>query len=583
VVQAVNRIWILILLLSGCSTQAQYGLDLADTAEPEAFIVDSVEAIPDLAGGEVGVVQDAEPLDALELWVFDPADYDSVHGWILLDSDPAAVEASILAAAKYGVNHVQLSHGLMMNVEDILGEEKQERIDTLNLGIDLAHQHGMKAYVWTHEWSDTGIEICYEPGDDAWDKRADAYRQMMELLPDLDGVILMFGSAPMPPWFTLCMCDWCKEGWGENPLLAPPPAKKLELLAQAVGDVVVTEQGKELFVRTFVHEPAEIAWHSEGLAGVSGIPFTGMHKGPVQDWQPYNPHHPCIGNIGDHPSVLELDLAGEYYGLSELPFASPEYYWYRLNHSWLNKGIGAVLRVQRGGHHALGTPNEVNMLAVARLVEDRDTTFKAIWNEFVETHYGADAVTSDCLAGLDTVLARTFPIRRKSHYVLGIWAMEKSSDLPGDTKLDQFNDRGKMPKWDPGWQEVWDRLDKPDEEVVRWVWQEGSEAVVLADWSLADFTCPQAELAPEIAADLQRRLRHQWYAARSWRAVELFIWCKRAISAGNDFELRPAWQAWALQELASVKQGMVAEDMSAVSVASPSFFVMLIGSFMDSV
>ena len=512
-------------------------------------------------------------------WVFDPADYEPVHGWILLDSDPEAVKDSIEAAAAYGVNHIQLSHDLIMNVEDILGEQSKGRVETLNMGIDLAHAHGMRAYVWTHEFSGTDIEICYAPQDPVWEKRADAYRQMFELLPDLDGVILMFGSAPLPPWFTLCVCDWCVDGWGPNPLTSPPPEEKVRLVTQAISDVVVNEQGRELFVRTFVHEPAEIGWHSAGLAGVKGVEFTGMHKGPVQDWQPYNPHHPCIGNIGDHPSILELDVAGEYYGLSELPFASPEYYWYRLSHSWENRGIGAVLRVQRGGHHALETPNEVNMLAVARLVENRETSFASIWEEFVGQRYGPQLNESECAVSLADVLRRTFPIRRKSHYVLGIWAMEKSSDLPGDTNLDQFNDRGRMPKWDADWQELWDRLDKPDQEVVQWVWQEGSEAVVLAEWSLAEFTCPQPLLDQPDSLDLQTRLRHQWYAARAWRAVELFIWCKRAVAAGNDFDLRASWQAWAFKELESVKQGMEAEGMTGVSTASPA----RIGQFLAAV
>lgn len=90
-----------------------------------------------------------------------------------------------------------------------------------------------------------------------------------------------------------------------------------------------------------------------GLKSVKDVEFTGMHKGPVHDWEPYNPHHPCIGNIGNHPCVQELDVAGEYYGLAILPFCAPGYYRYRLNHLWRNNGEGAVMRVESGTSSAL--------------------------------------------------------------------------------------------------------------------------------------------------------------------------------------------------------------------------------------
>src|SRR5262245_24046106 len=44
-----------------------------------------------------------------------------VNGWILLDANPQAVSASIDAAARFSVNHIQLSHDLIMNIEDVLG------------------------------------------------------------------------------------------------------------------------------------------------------------------------------------------------------------------------------------------------------------------------------------------------------------------------------------------------------------------------------------------------------------------------------------------------------------------------------
>ncbi len=546
--------------------------DLRDLTTVDQGRVDSVAA--DLPVGEELSIPDVP-------WTFDPADYDPIHGWILLDGDPEAVKVSIQAAASFGVNHIQLSHGLIMNVEDLLGDEAavQTRIDTLNLGIDLAHQMGMKAYIWTHEFSGVGLEICYAPDDPIWTQRADAYRQAFALLPELDGVIMMFGSAPSPPWFSICMCDWCLENYDGLPLVIPPAEERIAMITERLGEVIVNEQDKELFVRTFVHEPAEIGWHNDGLGGVKGIPFTGMHKGPVQDWQPYNPHHPSIGNVGNHPSVMELDLAGEYYGKAVLPWCAPGYYWYRLNYLWNHQGIGVVARIQRGSHTAIGTPNQINLLAVQRLLDDHKASLDGIWNEFIQDFYGV-APDGAGQAALKRILADTFPIRRKSHYALGIWALEKSSDFPDSLALDEFNDRGKMPKWDLEWQGIWDKLNEPDRTTVLWLWQEGCEAVELASEALEDFDEAAASLELSAATDLQRRLTHQWLAARAWRAIDLYIWSHRVkISEEVVFEERDAWKGWALEELALVKSEMLEAGLAGIAVASPE----RIQQFLDSV
>lgn len=515
---------------------------------------------------------DSAPVDvAPETWVFHRGDYDIVNGWILLDSDPTAVENAITTAAQYGVNHIQLSHGLIMNIEDILDDTPaaQARLTALNKGIETAHQYGMEAYIWCHELSGTGLDVCYDTEDDLWDDRAQAYREGLALLPGLDGVVLMFGSAPSPPWFTVCGCAWCLDNFPlDNPFEVPPQPDKIRIITEQVGGVITGELGKDLLVRTFVHEPAEVPWHSQGLAAVEGVPFTGMHKGPVQDWQPYNPHHPCIGDVGDHPSVMELDLAGEYYGLSVLPFCAPGYYRYRLRHLWENKGIGVVARIERGSHHGLGTPNEINMRAVNALLADPEEPLESIWNGFIEDFYGL-APGDAGQAALLSILEDTFPIRLKSHYALGIWALEKGSDFPTKASLGQFHDRGKMPKWDPDWQDLWDRLKEPDRRTILWLWQEGSEAVSLAEQALVDFEGVRQHLDAAREADLARRLLHQSYAAGAWRAMDLFIWSLIARNQGLEDPDLEGWIYWAAGELGEIRDAMLANGLDDVGVAGP--------------
>lgn len=537
------------------------------------------DADPDSVEGDT----EAEGAEAEnpEAWEFEAEDYQRVHGWILLDADPEAVTDSIEEAAKYGVNHIQLSHDLIADIDDVLGDPPKVSVETLNMGIALAHEKGMKVYVWSHEFANNTMSVCYDPDDAFWAERSQVYRDAIAKIPDIDGIILMFGSASPPPWFAFCTCDWCEETYPEAELWEMPPnSEKIRMVTQRLGRTIVDELGKELFIRTFVHEPAELDWHSEGLAGVRGIPFTGMHKGPVQDWQPYNPHHACTGKVGNHPSVVELDVAGEYYGQSILPFCAPGYYRYRLDHMWKNKGIGAVIRVQRGGNHALGTPNQVNMLAIKQLTEDPDRSLELIWDDFLEDFYGLAAEDAG-QSKLKQILKNTFPIRLKSHYVLGVWALSKGSGFPTGLSLDQFEDRGEMPKWDADWQEIWDKLDRPDKQTVINIWQESSEACELADQDLADMADLADTLDPDRYADLLKRLKHQAYAADAWRAMKLVIWSKRAMGLHpEDTDLAP-WIAWGRDQLPSIREAMIADGLGSIGIASPGEIDAFLGNTTD--
>lgn len=577
-------------VVTGCQTSSPSRSD--DTGQGDALFdtSDLGDAGGEFAGtadltqrdadGESAGIADLTQRDVPSEWVFQRDAYSRVHGWILLDRNPQAVAETIQQALRYGVNHIQLSHDLIMNVEDVLGDDPDtaDRISTLNQAIALAHENGMKTYVWTHEWSGVPPEICYDPEDPVWESRNQAYDRMFDLLPDLDGVILMFGSAPFPPWLTFCVCDWCQTNYPDaGPLLAPPPEARATMVLQSLGDHIVNRRGKELFVRTFVHQPAEVSWHSDGLAAVQGVEFTGMHKGPVQDWQPYNPHHPCMGNIGPHPSIMELDLAGEYYGLSVLPFCAPGYYRYRMRHLWKNRGIGVVSRVQRGSRHALGTANEVNVLAIRKLLEDIRTPLQTIWQEFLEERYGLQPGFGPSKL-LQSILEDTFPIRLKSHYALGIWALEKGSDFPNSTQMDQFTDRGKMPKWDPEWQWLWDRLDRPDQQIVSWLWQEGSEAVELAADSLQRFEALEGELTAEDHGVLLRQLLHQMLAAEAFRSIDLVLWARKASTLDPGNLHLESWKNWGIRELERIRQAMLDAGLAGIGVASPEKLGQFIGS-----
>ena len=65
----------------------------------------------------------------------------------------------------------------------------------------------MTAVVWSHEFNNVGLTVCFDPADPVWNERRQAYRSALQAIPTIDGVVLMFGSATLEPWY----------GWAPTP------------------------------------------------------------------------------------------------------------------------------------------------------------------------------------------------------------------------------------------------------------------------------------------------------------------------------------------------------------------------------
>ncbi|MCP4177624.1 MAG: hypothetical protein GY756_07645 [bacterium] len=503
------------------------------------------------------------------LLVFDLSS--SVNGWILLDANPDNVKNTIAASAKYEANHIQLSQDIIMNIDDITGDdtESKTKVELINTATDQAHKNNMKVYIWCHEFSNVeeGTVVDFsDPTAQIWTDRKAAYKKGLAKIPKIDGIILMFGSAPTSIW------DEIKSSSSQK--------QRLCKTVEYIGGYIVNDLKKELFIRTFLHEPDEITWFQEGLPLVEGVEFTGMHKGPVQDWEPYNPQNPCIGHIGNHPCIMELDIAGEYYGRSVLPFCSPGYYRYRLNNLWGdNKGIGAALRVERGDNSALNKPNEVNLYAIDALLKNHNQDLDTVWNSFIKDFYGLNP-SDDGQTTIKQILKNTFPIRRKSNYTFGIWVFCKNSELPTTTDLSdgQFFDRGYMPKWDKAWTNTWNSLDKPDKNTVIRAWQEGTEAVVLANNAVLNIVKLKNVLSKEKYDATYKWIMHQKYTTEAWRDIDLITWGLRSLQSAPDDKELQGWIAWAYNDLVQIKANMITAGLAEITIETPGE----IQSFVDN-
>lgn len=504
---------------------------------------------------------------------FDRDDYEPVIGWILLDYNREKILADIETAFEYGVNHIQLSHDIIMDVDDLLGDDQPtaDRVETINLAVEAAHARNMKVYLWAHEFQDGDIVVCYGPDGAIWETRSAAYRNALAKVPDVDGIILMFGSAGASPWFTLCDCDWCTDTFPDE-MMPPPNDVKIQLVTEHIGDVL-KNLDKEMVARVFAHEPEENQWHADGLARARNTEFISMHKSEVQDWQPYNPPDPTLGQVGSHPSILEMDAAGEYFGKSELPFASPIYYRYRLKDAFDKTAIGAVARISRGSDSALGTPNEVNLETIRQYIQNPAVSVDQVWSRFLTRRYFPDQNpegNADATA-LKAVLELSLPVMTKTHYVLGQWALEKGSDIPTEPGTGELGGRGNMPKWNADWTEIWNRVKTPDYQTVYDIYNEGTEAVMLAETAFNMFSFREWNLEQDDYAALYRQLRHQYFAARAWRAVDTYIFARKsAVYFPENAPLMSTWADWARVELEIIADEMGAAGLSNVKICSPT-------------
>ena len=432
-----------------------------------------------------------------------------IFGWIILDRNMEKVIEYINTAPDFGINAIQLSHDIIMDIDEIF--EVTGTADFINQATDSAHEKNIKVYIWTHELNNAPSAVCFDPADPFWEDRKNVYRAALSLVPDVDGVVLSFGSAETEIWWAPCFCQYCLNlPPTGNPLLDlihSHPAERINLILDILHQVIVNEFGKELVVRTFIHHPEELDWMSEALHTCPVRELTVMSKDVVHDWEPYYPHDPTICDNGGFDEVIEFDLAGEYWGASTFPFTLPDYLKYRLDHDLKCKAKGAFGRVELGPYAAMDTPNEINLFAFSKLLNDITKPTDEIWSEWVQKKYEVDTESTEGQA-LISALRRTFDVGKKMYYVKGFW-LEKGSELPIelDGIFEMLKERS-LALWDPDYK-PWDQeLKNPTKQTLSDIAQEKYEAIELANKSLSELETAKAALKDEDYQDLKHRLEH---------------------------------------------------------------------------
>ncbi|MDT0496425.1 fibronectin type III domain-containing protein [Algiphilus sp. W345] len=484
------------------------------------------------------------------------------HGWILTQDDTAYNLTVIARMREYGVTHAQLSHRIVTRVDQFEDPEVVERVRLLASAI---HAEGTQVLVWAQELGEERLSFCFDPEGADMQARMQRYRDLLTRIPEIDGVVISFGSAPSELSTVLPSCQAAQYA---------RIAERYKAMIEAVSRVVMDEFGKQVFVRSFYHKGLEIPFLRAALAQTQR-PITVMTKSEPNDFEPYYPLDPLIADVGAHPQFLELDCAGEYWGRSTIPFVAAEYFAqrYRETREKFAAGaegrfIGSACRVDRYEHPAFGTLNEANIDAQALLVQDPDTDWREILAGFVSTRFGL-AQGSAAAAELVGILQRSYWIGRKMYYAKGDWAYKKGSTLPesGLDALTLLLDKN-IAQWNADYQPVTQQLLAPNRQTLLELLQEKSEAVALADRNLQALAGLRENLDAAAYAQLETLLLKQRLATEIWLHMSGAIFGQRHNSSHLESAARP-WLPWHLGELERLAAALENGDYPQISDPYP--------------
>ncbi|MGI5285400.1 hypothetical protein ACQEVF_18980 [Nonomuraea polychroma] len=333
-----------------------------------------------------------------------------VRGWTILSDSDAGADAVIAAAKPYKINHLQLSHEIVHDLREVREPAKQAQANRLTKA---AHDAGIaEVALWDHSLYDLDYypaEFRTGPGgtidlDDPafWEWFKQDYREMLDLVPDIDSVVLTF-------------IETGARVERQHSTRLTTAEQKLAYLVDQVAEVIVDERGLGLYLRTFGYFPEEMERTIGAIALVRNPHVKVMAKATPHDFFLTHPNDTTISRI-DRPVLVEYDAAGEYNGQGKIANAWPEEHVNRLRHyQTLPNVIGYVARTDRYDEsRIIGTPTEINLYALARATEDPRVSVETIYREFAARAYGPRAARN-----VASALSKSYEIVTSVLYTLG--------------------------------------------------------------------------------------------------------------------------------------------------------------------
>ncbi|NKE59015.1 hypothetical protein FXN61_20255 [Lentzea sp. PSKA42] len=313
----------------------------------------------------------------------------------------------IASARKYRVNHLQLSHEVVHDLQEVRDPRRQAQVNRLT---DLAHSSGVREVAaWDHAlYSLTYYPAEFRTGPNGtidldnpafWDWFRGDYRAMLDLVPRVDSIILTF-------------IETGARVENQHSTRLKTAEEKLAYLVDQIASVI-DERGMLLYLRTFGYYPAEMERTIGAIDRVQNKRVRVMAKAQPHDFFLTHPIDVTVPRI-KRPVLIEYDTTGEYNGQGKIANAFVAEHADRLRHyRKLPNVIGYVARTDRYDESRItNTPTEINLFALKRASEGASNS--QIYLEFAARKYGLLAAPHVARA-----LARSPEIITSTLYTLG--------------------------------------------------------------------------------------------------------------------------------------------------------------------
>ena len=349
----------------------------------------------------------------------------AIRGWNILTNNDEMAEKVIARAKTYNINHLQLSHSIVMDLRDVKKEAVAKKVNYLAAK---AHDEGIgEVTIWDHslyglnyypDQFKTGPNGTIDlDNPEFWRWIKEDYRNMLDLVPGIDGIILTFietGAHVEDQYSKVLKTE----------------EEKLAAMVDTLASVIIDEFNLRLYIRTFIYTRAELGSLLKAIALVKNPGVRVMTKEVPHDFFLTHPVSKFVKDI-NAPVIIEFDAAHEYNGQSVIASIFPEIHLKRWQYySTLDNVIGYVARTDRYNNTSIiGNPAELNLFALKMATsETKIMDPDSVYNEFIKMNYGPE-----CIPYLKPALGNSSEIILSSLYTLGL-------PLNSHSRLDIEND-----------------------------------------------------------------------------------------------------------------------------------------------
>lgn len=332
------------------------------------------------------------------------------QGWNILSNNLSNARKVIERSKDYGINHLQLSHELIMDLKQMRDSNRRNVVNEL---ISEAHKNGIKeVVVWDHAL----YSLSYYPdkfrtgpnatidldNDEFWIWLKQDYRDMLSLIPEVDGIVLTF-------------IETGARAEKQYSLKHPSNKEKLALVINKVAEVVCDELGKKLYIRTFAYNEMEYKDLTGCLSYIKNKDIILMIKETPHDFFLTHPNNTLAGKF-DYRTIIEFDAGNEFNGQGIIANTWPQHFMRRWSYfKDIPNVIGYVARTDRyNTTHIVDSPNEILLYALMRYSNDSTVAVDEIYDEFITQRYGTKA-----LKPIKRAFQSAYDIVTSSLYTLG--------------------------------------------------------------------------------------------------------------------------------------------------------------------